>query len=331
MHYRRLGETGLVVSEIGVGGAGLGHRWGTTSDEEAIATVRAALAAGVNFFDVAPRYGKGRAERNVGRGLEGQRERAVVASKVFLSPEQLDDVAGSVERSLAQTLEDLGTDHLDLYQLHNQITMARGSMALSLSLEDVLGPRGVVETLQRLREEGAVRFIGCTGLGEAEAVRAVIGEGGLNTVQAYYNLLNRSAAEPLPPGSGLHDHGQIIPLAASHGLGVIVIRNLAGGVLSGEGLDRAVGADSLFARDAERGSRLGFLRRDDASLSQVATRFVLQQREVSTVAPGVKNAAEMADAIAAAEIEPLEGAALSRLDEEAADDFGVREPSPVTL
>ena len=331
MRYRRLGETGVVVSEIGVGGAGLGHGWGATTDEAAIAAVRTALAAGVNFFDAAPRYGEGRAERNVGRGLEGQRERALVASKVFLSAEDLDDVAGSIERSLAGTLEKLGTDHLDLYQLHNRITMARASMALSLSLEDVLGPRGVVETLRRVRDEGTVRFIGCTGLGEAEAVRAVMREGGLDTVQAYYNLLNRSAAEPLPPGSGLHDHGQIIPLAAEQGMGVIAIRNLAGGALSGEGLDRPALTESLVARDAERASRLGFLRRDGAPLSQVATRFVLQQEAVSTVAPGVKNAAEMAEAIAAAEIEPLDGAALSWLDAEAADDFGVREPSPVTL
>ena len=319
-----------MVSEIGLGGAGVGHCWGATTDDAAVAAVDAALAAGVTFFDVAPRYGDGRAERNLGRALAERRERAVVASKVFLMPPDLDDIPSAIEQGLSASLEALGTDHLDLYQLHNHITPARGAMPHSLSLEDVLGPRGVVETLQRLKAADTVRFIGFTGLGEAQTVRDVVEDGGLDTVQAYYNLLNRSAAEPLPAPSRLHDHGQIIPLAAQRGMGVIAIRNLAGGVLS-EGLDRAVGDDSLFSRDARRAARLDFLRDAGAPLSQVATRFVLAHPSIATVVPGVKNAAEVADAVAAAEIAPLDAAALAGLDELAADDFGVHESLPSTL
>ena len=149
-------------------------------------------------------------------------------------------------------------------------------------------------------------------------------------MQAYYNLLNRSAALPLPPHSRLHDHGQIMPLAAEHGMGVIGIRNLAGGVLSG-GLDRAVANDSLVARDVKRAPRLAFLGREGAPLSQVAMRFALSQAAISTVVPGAKNAAEVEDAVAAAALPPLDEAELARLEEAAQDDFGVPEPSPATL
>ncbi len=330
MHYRRLGDTGVVVSELGLGGGGIGQVWGPTTDDDAVAAVDAALAAGVNFFDVAPRYGDGRAERVLGRALEHRREEALVASKVYLSPETLDDISGAIERGLAESLERLGSDRLDLFQLHNQVTGERGAMRQSVSVGDVLGAGGVVETLQRLKASGSVRFVGFTGLGDAEAVRAVIRDGGLDTVQAYYNLLNRSAAEPLPRGSGLHDHGQIIPLAAERGMGVIGIRNLAGGVLS-DGLDRAVAADSLVGRDARRVERLGFLRAAEAPLSQVATRFALSHPQIATVVPGVKSTAEVEDCVLATGLPALGESALARLDEAAADDFGVAEPSPATI
>jgi aryl-alcohol dehydrogenase-like predicted oxidoreductase len=330
MHYRKLGTTGLMVSEVGLGLAGLGHVWGHTADNDAIAAIDAALAAGVNFFDVAPRYGDGRAERNLGRALSERRERAIVASKVFLMPPELDDIPGAIEQGLGESLDRLATDHLDLFQLHNHVTAARGAMPLSLSITDVLGPRGVVETLQRLKSGAQLRFIGFSGLGESQAVRDVMEDGGLDTVQAYYNLLNRSAARPLPRHSGLHDHGDIISLAAERGMGVLGIRNLAGGALSA-GLDREVRADSLFARDARRAARLSFLSDDGPPLQQLATCFILSHPAVSTVLPGVKNAAEVADAVAAAQLPPLDAAAVARLDEAAADDFGVPEPTPTTL
>jgi aryl-alcohol dehydrogenase-like predicted oxidoreductase len=330
MHYRKLGSTGMMVSELGLGGAGLGHRFGATTDENAVSAVDTALAAGATFLDVAPRYGEGRAERNVGQALAERRERAVLASKVFLMPPDLDDIPGAIERALAVSLADLDTDHLDLYQLHNHVTAARGATPYSLSVADVLGPEGVVETLQRLKSAGTVRFVGFTGLGEAQAVRDVVEDGGLDTVQAYYNLLNRSAAEPLPSHSRLHDHGQIIPLAAERGMGVIAIRNLAGGALSG-GLDREVPDDSLIARDAQRAARLAFLGHEGVPLSQVATRFVLSHPLIATVIPGVKNAAEVEDAVASTALPPLDASALSQLEELAADDFGVYEPTPSTL
>lgn len=189
----------------------------------------------------------------------------------------------------------------------------------------MLGPNGALAALERLRDMGLTRYIGITGLGEAAAVRQVMREGPIDTVQVYYNLLNPSAAGPLPEGSTLHDHGQLLELARQLGIGVIAIRNLAAGALGGP-IDRAVAADSLVARDSLRSARLAFLTEGGAPLSQVAARFVLEHSAVATVVPGAKNAAEMADAIASMELAPLSDAQWEQLERELATDFGLAEP-----
>ena len=325
MRYRRLGRTGLVVSEIGLGGGGIGAVWGATTEDDIAATIALALREGVNFFDVAPGYGNGLAEENLGRALGDQRDRALVATKVSLADDELDDIAGAAERSLTASLERLHKDHVDLFQLHNNIAGERGHFRRSVSAADVLGPNGALAALERLRDMGLTRYIGITGLGEAAAVRQVMREGPIDTVQVYYNLLNPSAAGPLPEGSTLHDHGQLLELAQQLGIGVIAIRNLAAGALGGP-IDRAVAADSLVARDSLRSARLAFLTEGGAPLSQVAARFVLEHSAVATVVPGAKNAAEMADAVASMELAPLSDAQREQLERELATDFGLPEP-----
>ena len=324
MRYRKLGSTGLMVSEIGVGGGGLGHVWGATSDEAAQAAVDFALAQGINFFDVAPAYGDGRAEENLGHALQGRRERAVIATKVFLSSDDLTDIDGAIERSLTQSLERLQTEQIDVFQLHNRVTAQRGDARRSVGVDDVLGPAGIAAALHRLRDQGQVRFVGFTGVGHPEQVRHVMREGGLDSVQVYYNLLNASAATEPAPGSTLWDHGRILPLARELGMAAIGIRNLAAGALTGA-IDREIDPDSLIGRDWQRGRRLEFLGRR-APLSQIAARFVLEQPAISSVVPGVKDQTEVADAIASIDLPPLSPDEQAQLDALAADDFGLPEP-----
>lgn len=332
MRYRRLGRTGLVVSEVGLGGGGIGHVWGATTEDEVAETIGLALREGINFFDVAPSYGMGRAEENLGRALTAAteyRDRVLVATKVSLADDDLEDMAGAAERSLTRSLELLRRDSVDLFQLHNSIAGERGRFRRSLTPRDALGADGALAALERLREQGLTRFIGITGLGEAAAVREVVREGEIDTVQVYYNLLNPSAARPLPAGSTLHDHGQLLGLAAELGIGVIGIRSHAGGALSGP-IDREVAPDSLAAHDAQRSRRLDFLTAD-APLAQVATRYVLEQPAVASVIPGVKNRAELQDAIAAMELPALSEEQRARLERELAEDFGVAQPTDVLL
>ena len=331
MRYRRLGRTGLVVSEIGLGGGGIGHVWGETTDEEIAETIALAMREGINFYDVAPSYGDGAAERNLGRALleapERRGEHMLVATKVSLSEADLADIPAAVERGIHESLERLRRERIDLFQLHNTITPERGRYRRSITVADAML---AVETLHRLKQDDLTRFVGITGMGVAASVRDVLQSGNLDTVQCYYNPLNDSNARPLPEGSSLHDHGRLLPLAAELGIGVIGIRNLAAGALS-DSLDRPVEDDSLVALDYRRADALRFLEENGTPLSQWSARFALEQSAISTVVPGVKNAAELSDQIAAAELPALSTNELARIDALRETDFGVRQPTDRVL
>ena len=331
MRYRRLGRTGLVVSEIGLGGGGIGHVWGDTTDEEIAATITLAMDEGVNFYDVAPSYGAGAAERNLGRALleapEGRGQQMLVATKVSLSEDDLADIPAAVERGIHESLERLRRERLDLFQLHNTITPERGVYRRSVSVADAMV---AAEALHKLKQDGLTRCVGITGMGDAASVRDVMRRGALDTVQVYYNLLNDSAARSLPAGSSLHDHGQLLPLAAELGLGVIGIRNLAAGALS-EAVDREVLDDSLVAHDFRRADTIRFLESGDAPLSRVAARFALEQSAISSVVPGVKNTAELADQIAAVDLPPLNDDERARWVALRDEDFGLPQPDDRVL
>ena len=109
IRYRKLGRTGLMVSEIGLGGGGIGHVWGETTDEAIGETIALAMREGINFYDVAPSYGNGAAERNLGRTLleapEGRGHHMLVATKVSLSEDDLADIPAAVERGIHESLE----------------------------------------------------------------------------------------------------------------------------------------------------------------------------------------------------------------------------------
>ncbi|MDE2966100.1 MAG: aldo/keto reductase [Chloroflexota bacterium] len=331
MRYRKLGRTGLVVSEIGLGGGGIGHVWGETTDEEIAETIAFAMSEGINFYDVAPSYGNGAAERNLGRALleapEGRGQQMLVATKVSLSDEDLTDIPAAMERGIQESLERLRRERVDLFQLHNTITPDRGQYRRSISVDDAIL---AVETLHRLKQDGLTRFVGITGMGEAGSVRGVLREGALDTVQCYYNLLNDSNARPLPESTSLHDHGQLLPLAAELGIGVIGIRNLAAGALTAT-IDRDVPADSLVALDYQRAQSLRFLERDGVPLSRWSARFPLQQDAISTVVPGVKNRAELEDQIAAVDLHDLSPEDMATLETLRAEDFGLRQPDDRVL
>ena len=331
MRYRRLGRTGLVVSEIGLGGGGIGHVWGETTAEEIAATITLAIDEGINFYDVAPSYGAGAAERHLGRALleapEGRGQHMLVATKISLNADDLADIPAALERGIHESLERLRRERVDLFQLHNTITPERGVYRRSVSVADAME---AVAALHKLKQDGLTRLIGITGMGDGAAVRRIMRDGDLDTVQAYYNLLNDSAARPLPTGSSLHDHGQILPLAAELGLGVIGIRNLAAGALT-PAIDRSVADDSLAAYDAQRAERIRFLESDGVPLSRWAARFALEPSATSTVVPGVKNAAELADQIAAVDLPSLSDDQIAQIESLRSSDFGLRQPNERVL
>ncbi|MBI1984403.1 MAG: aldo/keto reductase [Acidobacteria bacterium] len=143
---RTLGKTGLRVTMIGLGGyhAGLPEK-----EEDSIAIIHRALDLGINFFDNADCYQEGRAEERMGKALEGRRDKIYLMTKVDQR-----DAEGSREQ-LEKTLRRLRTDYLDIWQFH-----AVGKLG---DLDKIFGPGGALETAERARKEGKIRFIGVTG------------------------------------------------------------------------------------------------------------------------------------------------------------------------
>ena len=315
MEYTTLGRTGLNVSRVGFGGGGIGEVWGSTTRDEAVRAVHRALDLGINFFDVAPGYGNGKAEEALGLALEGRTEDVIVATKVRLSAEDMGDVRGAVQRSMETSLRLLKRDSVDVLHVHNRFTPSRGDVPNSLSADDVLGP--ALDAYRTMQQEGKTRFIGLSAMDhDVPALNRIMDSGHWDTVLAYYNLLNWTAQESPPPGLDLFDNGQNIQLAKKHNMGVIGIRSHAAGALSAA-VDRPVAADNhLLRQDVASAAKLDFLLDGPIqTLSQAAMVFCLMNPDIHTTVPGVKNQAEAEEIARCIDLSPIPPAHIARLRE----------------
>jgi L-galactose dehydrogenase/L-glyceraldehyde 3-phosphate reductase len=230
MEMRVFGRTGMRLSILGFGCGAVGGLMvrGDPRDQER--TVARAIAAGVNYFDTAVQYGDGESEKNLGRILHQLRPpNAVVGTKVRLPSASFGDIADAVTTSLEHSLIRLRRDRVDIFHLHNAITEAGGGE--TLSVQQVLGE--VVPVFQRLRQQGKIRFLGLTAIGYTTALYRVIDAGAFDSAQVVYNMLNPSAGTELPPNYPAQDYGRLFQHTRKVGVGVIGIRVLAGGALSG--------------------------------------------------------------------------------------------------
>jgi len=317
MNYRVLGRTGLRVSEIGFGCGNVGGLLVRGSSEEQLEAVSRALELGINYFDTAPAYGDGQSETNLGRVLAELYPEITLATKVRISNDDLKDIASTIKRSLETSLRRLQRDSVDILQLHTQVAMERGGggWQAAISLDDVLGNKGVAETFAELRSQGLVHFFGFTGLGETEALHRVADSGLFDLVQAYYNLINPSAGMAVPSGFSSHDFRRLIDRVAEHDMGVAVIRVMAGGALGGAVARRGYASPTVggpmvpggeYEADEARAQKLiGLLSGDMKDLPQVAVRFALMHPAVSTVLGGFSDKKQIEEAAACSEKGPL--------------------------
>lgn len=325
MKYRTMGKTGLNVSEIGYGCGNIGGLMIRGSHKEQIEAVELALNLGINYFDTAPSYGNGRSETNLGKVLSELDPNIVLASKVGLSHEQLNDIPGAIERSVEASLNRLQRDHVDILQLHTRIALSRDNLDLprSLSIHDVLGENGVAETFDNLRRQGKTRFTGITGLGETAALHKVVESRRFDVVQAYFNLLNPSAGHRVPDGFSGHDFKQLINKASEGGMGVAAIRVMAAGAVGGDVSRKGYAAPSVrspmvlggeYSRDESRSSRLDYLVQGEIrSVPQAALKFVLMHPGISTALVGFSNLDQIKEAAETPEYNPLSQSQLTKL------------------
>ena len=315
MQYNPLGRTGLNVSRVGFGGGGIGQVWGATTREEAVKAVHRALDLGINYFDVAPAYGDGKAEEALGIALEGRSEEVIIGTKVRVPANNLADATGAVQRSMETSLRLLKRDSVDILHVHNRFTENRGDVPNSLSGDDVMGP--VLKAYQSVQQAGKTRFIGLSAMDHyVPTLKTIMESEDWDTVLAYYNLLNWTAHLSPPPGAALFDNGQNILLAKKHNMGVIGIRSHAAGALT-SGVDRPVPPDNdLLRQDVASAAQLGFLLEGNIkTLSQAATVFCLMNEDIHTTVPGVKNQAETEEMAGCIDLASFSEAQMTRLKE----------------
>ena len=319
MEMRTFGRSGMKISILGFGCGAVGGLMvrGDHADQER--TIGRALDAGVNYFDTAVQYGNGESEKNLGRILNKLKPgNAFVGTKVRI-PTDAGPIAAVVAKSLEGSLQRLGREQVDIFHLHNAITSAGGGE--TLSLRQVL--EEVVPAFETLRRQGKVRFLGITATGDTMALHEVIDARVFDSAQVSYNMLNPSAASALPPNYPAQDYGKLFEHTQTAGVGVVGIRVLAGGALSGSAErhpiasppPNPIGSAKSYALDLERAQRLAPLVKEGfaASLAEAATRFCITHAAMGTILVGVATPQQFEDALAAVMKGPLPKAALDRL------------------
>jgi L-galactose dehydrogenase/L-glyceraldehyde 3-phosphate reductase len=325
MRYRPFGRTGLEVSELVFGGGWVGGILIHQDDDIRRAAIKRALAACINWIDTAPSYGDGKSEQALGWLLKEVEERPYVSTKVRLDLTRIGDIRGQVEASLEQSLKRLDCASVELFQLHNRI--AQQTEGDAIAVERVLGKDGVADALDRVRAQGLTRFTGITAFGEAAACREVIASGRFDSAQIYYNILNPSAGQTMPPAWRGHDLHGLIGACQEHGVAVMNIRVLAAGVLATDQRHGREGpmSDAAPIPTEERRARAVFERLGEryGSRAQSAIRFALANRGISCVLVGMAELAHLEEALAAAQMGPLPDEALRELDAVYRGNFGL--------
>jgi len=313
---RRFGATGLTVSAIGVGCARIGGVFDRTDRASHLRLLRRALDRGITFFDTSDLYGHGESERLLGEALKGLRSRAIIATKlgyrlpmqtslasrvrpllrpllrrVGISRERVplairgrasqDFSPGYVVQAAERSLKRLGTDYIDLYQLHSP---PRG----------VLEDGGFVEPLERLKAAGKIRHWGISCETSDDALLA-LRHSGSASLQVLLNVLDPAAL------------AEVIPRAADAGVALIVRQCFAGGLLT-----RDYAAADLERLVPDRGERDGIVRlrriaeERGRRLSELALQFAVGAPSVSVALVGVSSEAHLEEALRDLDAPPLD-------------------------
>jgi len=327
--YRTLGKTNITVSEVGFGVWTVGTTWWGIKDEDfGVDLMRQAYDLGITFFDNADSYGDGKGEEMLARALGDVRDKIVIATKFGYDiyststdarpghQERPQDFSPAfVRRALEESLRRLGTDHIDLYQLHNPRMTAIESDELFALLEDV-------------QREGKVRSYGVAlgpAIGWEEEGLASMHTRCLGALQTIYNLFEQD------PGRAF------FPVAREHGVGVLVRVPHSSGMLEGK-----YSKETAFSQDDHRSHRpkewlteglqklaaIEFLtERGDRTIGQAALQFILSEPSVSSTLPNIYNAEQLREFAAAPETPVLTDDELTRLAALYERNFGVeREP-----
>ena len=321
MNYRKFGNTGIEVSEIGFGCGDVGGLMVRGEHADQVRAVARAMELGINYFDTASRYGGGQSETNLGQVLKELSAEVYVGTKYSLGEADPNDLKAGVIQSVEASLKRLGREQVDLIQLHDRISSQTDVSVRAITVSDVLGE--VREALEVLKSQGKVRFYGMTGVGEPKGIHEVVASGLVSTVQTVYNLINASAGAAAPAGFDMPDYERLIDLSAEKNVGVIVIRVLAAGALTGTSVRHPVAVQTVapigsgrdFQQDESRARQFAFIVNEGfaSDMPEASIRFALSNPGVSTVLVGYSDLEHLEKSVQYAAKGPLPAEALARL------------------
>jgi aryl-alcohol dehydrogenase-like predicted oxidoreductase len=318
MEYRRLGRSGLQVSAIGLGTNNFGVasassllRSRRVDEQGTAAVVHQALELGVNFIDTSNTYGGGFSEEFIGKALKGRRDEVVLATKVASRVGEGPNRSGASRKHIMDqvevSLKRLGTDYIDLYQIH---------------FPDPQTPiQETLRTLDDLVRQGKVRYVGCSNFAAWQVCEALwtsktLGLASFVSVQPEWNMLNRDVER------------EVVPLCMAYGLGIVPYYPLASGFLTGKYRPGTpVPEGTRFFGDARRQERalternyavLGrleaFAQAREHTVGELAIAWLLASPQVSSVIAGatrpeqvVANAVPFAWHLTAEDMQEIDG------------------------
>jgi aryl-alcohol dehydrogenase-like predicted oxidoreductase len=303
MDTKNLGRTGLTVSVAGLGCGGhsrLGQTYGN-SVEQSVAVVRAAIDMGINFIDTAAAYGT---EKIVGEAVRGLRDKVVISTKTAIQPwgepKAAPFTGAQVLEQLEKNLARLGTDYIDVYNLHGIVERQLGHVSAE-----------IVPALTRAREQGKIRFLGITEHFMADTshrmLSAAIPTGVWDVVMVGFNLLNPSARR------------NVLRLTQAHNVGVQDMFAVRRALSNPEGLKEALEAiekaGQLDRSRIDAGDPLGFLKDGTEGIVDAAYRFCRHEPGIDVVLTGTGKVEHLKENVASINRGPLPAKMLAKLEE----------------
>ncbi len=271
MKYRKLGNSELTVSEIAFGCMSLGK-----DPDENISLVDAAVEGGINLFDTADIYQAGENEKMVGKALKAHRKNVHIATKVGnrlkADGSGLDWVPGKtyILQAVEDSLKRLGTDYIDLYQLHGG------------TIDDPIDD--IIEAFELLKRQGRIRYYGISSI-RPNVIREYVRRSSVSSVMMQYSLLDRRAEEVC------------FPLLQDANIGILVRGSIAKGLLAGKAPDDYLKYNKLDVHTMAKAVRS--ISSESRSEMQTSVRYVLQQAQVSAAVIGIRTAEQLTEALQA--------------------------------
>ncbi len=319
METRQLGNL-WPVSELTIGGGGLGQIWGETDRTEAVATLKAAIDAGITLIDMAPLYGRGEAEQVVGEAFGGTLPEGVrITTKCFLGSPPADQVIEKLELALTRSFNATKLDRVDLFFLHSNICPDDYIYMHNAEVQDRFATRWslytdhVIPAMETLQAQGRIGAWGITGTGLPRCImEALRADKAPQAVQAVTNLMDsaggmRNYEEPPEPRN-------IIRTAKNNGVGVLGIRAVQAGALTDK-IDRDLPEGNTEWLDYLKAAPYrGLCAQLGQNPAVLAHQYALSMEGVDTVILGVKNRTELNEIVDAVNKGPIDPDVKGQID-----------------